>query len=384
MKIHSKAPGKVLWLGGYSVLEKPNTSLVTTVDAYVHAFIKPNRNGYVKIKAPQHSEIVTGNIDPISGAIQIMLPSELKLLKTSLEVATMYSRALGVNTHGFDIETKSDDQIAFKVIGPEKKIVKSGLGSSAAVTVASISAVLKYNQIDATKEEIHKLAQLAHSIATGKVGSGFDIAAATFGSISYSRYSPDLIVNFPKEYSGEDIVKIVKKKWDYNISKVELPSLFSPLIANFSGESAITTSMVGRVNEFKAKNPNKYGEIMGRIDIENQKAINTLKELINEEQQDLLLKFRDGFDKGRILTKELGKLSKVEIEPDDCTKLIERSVENGAFVSKLPGSGGKDSIAALCLNIQLLKKLKKFWTVTPGLEILDIRIINEGFIISVS
>lgn len=66
---------------------------------------------------------------------------------------------------------------------------KTGLGSSAALTVSLVGALLnwfKVVRIGCRKSEedrrlVHNLAQLAHCWAQGKVGSGFDVSAAVYG-----------------------------------------------------------------------------------------------------------------------------------------------------------------------------------------------------------
>ena len=39
----------------------------------------------------------------------------------------------------------------------------------------------------------HNLAQFVHCLAQGKVGSGFDVSAAAFGSQVYTRFDPKVI-----------------------------------------------------------------------------------------------------------------------------------------------------------------------------------------------
>lgn len=43
------------------------------------------------------------------------------------------------------------------------------------------------------KRLAHNLAQYVHCVAQGKVGSGFDVSAAVFGSHLYTRFSPEVI-----------------------------------------------------------------------------------------------------------------------------------------------------------------------------------------------
>ncbi|MDE1823112.1 MAG: hypothetical protein KGH50_02190, partial [Candidatus Micrarchaeota archaeon] len=88
--------------------------------------------------------------------------------------------------------------------------------------------------------------------------------------------------------------------------------------------------------------------------------------------------FKTSFNEGRFATKELGVESGVGIEDDYCTRLIEESCKNGAFVAKLPGAGGMDAIAALSIGGGE-KALRKFWGANKSLSVIDVRIGNSGF-----
>ncbi len=81
-------------------------------------------------------------------------------------------------------------------------VSKTGLGSSAALTVSVVGALYvacgaalaadptrasASRDADET-ETIHRLAQAAHCVAQGKVGSGFDVFTAVYGSCAYSRF----------------------------------------------------------------------------------------------------------------------------------------------------------------------------------------------------
>jgi ERG8-type phosphomevalonate kinase len=378
-EVSAKAPGKILWLGGYSVLERPNISFVTAVDAYVHAEAKSIDGNIIRINVPQLDKNISGSINVDTGVLSVEAPKEILLLKTSIEVALRYVSGKGVRLQGMQITTHNDQAFSYTITNG--KIAKSGLGSSAAVTVAAIAAILKAYELDKSENDaLHKLAQLAHSIATGKVGSGFDIAAAAHGTILYSRYSPDIVKGFPANYSNKDLLEIVEKKWDYEIEKFNMPDIFTLVFANFIDEGMITTAAIGSVSKFKEKNPDKYGELMKKINEENEKAIVALRSLdYREDVEKNVNQFRDAFNKGRILTKQLGVLSQVSIEDDDLTRLIEESVLNGACVAKLPGAGGRDSIAALCLDRDD-QKLIGFWNSKKSISVLNIKVINQGAI----
>lgn len=119
---------------------------------------------------------------------------------------------------------------------------KTGLGSSAALTTSLITSLLQYYgvvDLSASQERllvlsgadgsqqyavtqrmlIHNLAQVAHSLSQGKIGSGFDISAAVYGNRSvtlcffcydsmflgsqvYQRFSPhilDIVLSIQQE-----------------------------------------------------------------------------------------------------------------------------------------------------------------------------------------
>lgn len=84
--------------------------------------------------------------------------------------------------------------------GQKPEVAKTGLGSSAAMTTAVVAALLQYLGIvdlssnqDVDLDVVHMIAQTAHCIAQGKVGSGFDVSSAVYGSQRYVRFSPDVI-----------------------------------------------------------------------------------------------------------------------------------------------------------------------------------------------
>ena len=73
---------------------------------------------------------------------------------------------------------------------------KTGLGSSAALVTALSAAVAVHcgaAALPSDVDRLHQLAQLAHCLAQGKIGSGFDVASASFGSQRFVRFSPNLL-----------------------------------------------------------------------------------------------------------------------------------------------------------------------------------------------
>lgn len=104
----------------------------------------------------------------------------------------------------------------------------------------------------------HNAAQLAHCAAQGKVGSGFDVAAAAFGSQRYTRFKPDvlspLMASLVGEKDGEQqnstkLLPVLDPRsgvWDYRTEPFSLPPGTRLMLADVDAGSD-TPSLVGKV-----------------------------------------------------------------------------------------------------------------------------------------
>lgn len=113
------------------------------------------------------------------------------------------------------------------------EVAKTGLGSSAAMTTAVVAALLHYLGVvdlsDPCKEEkfgcsdldvIHMIAQTSHCLAQGKVGSGFDVSCAVYGSQRYVRFSPE-VLSFAQVHNEKFVVyKFSTKEGNFTDSQV--------------------------------------------------------------------------------------------------------------------------------------------------------------------
>ncbi len=349
------AHGKVLLLGGYSVLEMGNIGLVLATDAASHARITKREDNRVIINARGFGSI-EGSVNSIDAS-----NSKLAVAKAAVQTSLKYLDGIGCRLHGFELESWNDRQFSYNGF-------KSGLGSSAAATVAIVGATLGEFGIT-SKEIVHKLAQIAHSMANEKIGSGFDIASAVYGTIEYKRYSPSIIAKLGDSFNGIDIERVVSMQWDYSIRKVSIDKglLFS--MAKLSGGETGTVNMVKKVMEFKDASKDEYYELIRKINESNVNAISAM------EKNDIN-GFADAFEEGRQLTKELGIKSNADIEPDYCSSIIEESKKNGALVAKLPGAGGMDSIIAVCTGIDKKNSLESFWNSLESLHLMDVDILH--------
>ena len=353
------APGKIQWLGGYSVMERPNVSFNTGVDRRVYASAK--ESSMITLKSRQFNAEAQGVFDGESLVLNGDV-DKLSFVKAAAEAALRYLAFKNIVLKNFELETFSDAAFG---IG-----VKSGLGSSAAVTVAVAASLFEMHGLPAEKHgnELFKICQWAHARAQHKVGSGFDIAAACFGASSYVRHSPELLEKpFPQS---------VDEPWDYELAAIPLPPAFKVAVASLH-KSASTSEFVKKFVAWKEAKPHEYWEIMTQYNACNLFAITALKKMVSEYSEKNLAEFKKFFNYSQFMKKQIGIKSGADIESDDYTKLREESAENGAFVSCLPGAGGGDSIAAFCLSAEDKKRLESFWA-SKGLTVLNLNVSSEG------
>ncbi len=359
------------------MLERPNVSFVTGVDKRVWCQAHEIEEGHVHFDLPQFKTCASGKLEggkiKYSERVSDDGQKTLKFVVASIETCSRYFSFKGWGFKGVEIKSLSDPAFGFGAS-------KAGLGSSAAATVATVGALFELNgkAIAQNLPLVHRVSQFVHSTAQGKVGSGFDVTAACFGGCKYVRYSPALI---PLEEIGDErLAAVLDSEWNCVTEKIDLPNGFEIAMASFEGESTSTSEMVKLVNKFKAESPEEYSAIMGKINEANDAAIEAMRKInrkYNENPRDFLNllsaveadrgadhlfeEFYGAFRQGRLLTKQLGELSGAQIESDECFALIEESDKNGAFAAKLPGAGGGDAIAALCIGKQAKARLEEFW-----------------------
>jgi phosphomevalonate kinase len=112
------------------------------------------------------------------------------------------------------------------------------------------------------------LAQLCHCAAQGKIGSGFDVSAAVYGSHKYSRFSPEILtpllnekVSELKDISSKWLLKVlnaeilletIKKSWDNSVKRFTLPKGMTLILGDVN-QGSNTPNMVSKVLKWKAE-----------------------------------------------------------------------------------------------------------------------------------
>jgi len=301
---------------------------------------------------------------------------------------------------------------------------KTGMGSSAALVTSIVGALLQFfgasslPMIDGEMTETvgqenqeeglriaHNLAQICHCYAQGKVGSGFDVSSAVFGSHVYTRFSKGVINKFIEDVEVRnetlkdglslaetdssqlfELVTDIDKKWDCTVQPINLPEGLELLMADVCGGSE-SPSMARKILEWKKKN-RETGFLSGYYWKDLKRCNKKIASLLSDQYTKKpfcdglvrdgpliiasrtaeqwkkpmpstwhefdgsswdvamqLLDLRMAFLESRQNLKGMGTAAGVPVEPDSQTTLADATMKlPGVVAAGVPGAGGYDAL----------------------------------------
>ncbi len=228
---------------------------------------------------------------------------------------------------------------------------KSGLGSSAASTVAVVKSLFVASRLDlrSNRETMHKLSQYAYAAYAGKAESGFDIATCSYGkSIVYTRYLPgsfELPDRLVATEFSERLIQALTGTWrGLRARRARVPARFSVLFFNIEGARTSTTSNVSAVMGWKATHGREYASLIRAQGLHELAGIRSFQ---RGEDGELRTEIRAARETQRRL-QALVAAERADfdlIEPPVLTKLIEFGESlPGIVVGRCPGAGGWDGL----------------------------------------
>lgn len=222
------------------------------------------------------------------------------------------------------------------------------------------------------------MAQAAHCAAQGKIGSGFDVAAAVHGSHIYTRFSPSILEavgNAGTPGFEERLREVINSQWDTKVKKTRVPPMLRLVMGDVDCGSA-TPSMVKKVLTWRSSNPElanrrwdeihelnkglvgcfdrlhelweEKGEEWYTTNMRRYVFSSTNKDTMPEhDMEDVLSQLRAQIYGIRQKIREMGQFAGVEIEPDAQTKLLDAVQQTivGVLGGVVPGAGGYDAAA---------------------------------------
>jgi phosphomevalonate kinase len=339
-----KVPGKLMIAGEYAVLEPNQKAVVVAVNRYVTACIKLSTQNNLSL--PQLGlEDITWKISDERVQFNVS-DSRLSFIQNAISVASRFLQEKPVLLRPFELQIKSelDDPLSGQ---------KYGLGSSAAVVVAVISAILHLHsggKEPLALDEIFKLSAIGHLKTQGS-GSGADIAAAVYGGwLEYSAFSAKWILD--KLEQGEKLTEIVEEAWpNLFISPLTPPSMLQ-LVVGWTKAAAVTAPMIKSVQKFRENNLEVYKEFLRESSMSVARLLQSFE--INDCTEAI-----NSLSQNRKALLKLGENADITIETEKLKTLCSIGETFGS--SKPSGAGGGDCGIAFLNGDAETEKLFKAW-----------------------
>ena len=334
VKVVASAPGKVTLFGEHAIVYG-YPAIVTAIGRRVWVTAESRSDDAVVIAAldlrvPGVVVTYRGN-DVIIGTDYGKTLSAVAYLRKAIEITSEYLGARG----GVNLTVRSEMPVG------------AGLGTSAAVSVATIAAYSKVLGYELRRDEIARLGWEVEKAVQG-IASPMDTSIASFGGT----------IKIWKE--GEEFVRK-----ELNVSIEE------PLIIGYVERQHTTAEMVKAVKNLKEK----YGELVELI----MKAIGRLT---NEAERALLQ--GDVVRVGTLMNMNHGLLEALNVSTMKLSQIVYVARAAGALGAKLTGAGGGGAVIALASNdnaekVELAVKLHSSMTLrtTLGAPGVITRVLEE-------
>ncbi|EGW35423.1 uncharacterized protein SPAPADRAFT_132799 [Spathaspora passalidarum NRRL Y-27907] len=365
------APGKALLAGGYLVIDPIYNAYVTALSSRMHAIITPTTTStdrHIIIKSPQFVNgqweyTITTNLAPpkeINGNNNPFLEAVLFIVLAYIQPESTYDLNIDIYS---DPGYHTQENTTVKQLSKKKflyhsrainEVEKTGLGSSAGLVAVVTTALVSYFKPgqEADKDLLHNIAQIAHCYAQKKIGSGFDVAAAIYGSIIFRRFQPEIIdkVFHTLETNHDEFTSVLKStvesNWNFKHTPCSLPKGVRLLMGDIKGGSE-TPKLVSTVLAWKRAQPEESSVVYANLDGANN---NFITQLQNFNPQDLT-PLQSAIQQIRKGLQEMTEKSGAPIEPPAQTDLLDKcQLIDGCIGGVVPGAGGFDAISVLILE----------------------------------
>jgi len=285
----ASAPGKVILFGEHAVVYgKP--AIACAINKRAYAKVKKNSSGKINIKAGV---------------------SDLRYVKKSIEVAFEHFNV----GSGLDIEIASEMPSA------------SGLGSSAAVSIATIYAIAKEFKKEISRSELAKLGHRVEKEVQG-AASSTDTSTATFGGILF--------------------IEARQGKFE-RLAPVNLN-----LVIGDTGQEKSTKELVARVKERKERNK-VLDSVINCIGDITYKARDIILEIDRADSEKE--KKEKYIALGELMNINHGLLEALGVGTLRLAQLVHAARASGAAGAKITGAGGGGCMIALAPDDEKRKKI---------------------------
>lgn len=318
----ASAPGKLFIAGEYAVVTPGHPSILVALDQFITVSLE-EADTTGTIRSAQYGGLPIPWTREEDQLVIDQRENPFLYITEAVKVTERFIKESGIPLSYFHLSAKSElDNASGK---------KYGLGSSGAVTVATIKALLKFYAIDPEFELVYKLASLAH-LSVKSNGSFGDIAASTYGGwIAYACFDREWVMEKATELT---LTELLKTEWPQLMIRPLTPPANLRLVIGWTGSPASTTHLVDRVNDVRGGIDDFYKTFLGA----SKTCVNAM--IAAFEKGDLQA-IQAGIRENRLLLQQLTAHTGVVIETPPLTQLCDLAEKNlGA--AKSSGAGGGD------------------------------------------
>jgi len=343
----ASAPGKLVLVGEYAVLEgAPAIAAAIDVRARARVIAIPGTESvfFDALSGQAFYFIIEDGgprwIGEQPGANGAILEA---VISSCIERSTLLD-----DGPSFRVSMNTDDFFS-RVGGHWSKL---GVGSSAAVLVALVGALVTELNLAMAREDLLAVCHAAHRRFQHGLGSGTDVATAVHGGVVTVRRG-----------ASPDTVAATRCEWPNGLLAVPI----------WSGVSASTTELLSRFEQFKGERPDEYRRHLRRLKALSEQAcvawseqsvIDVLSAL--ESYDDALRAFDHDADIG------------ISTRPHD---RIRQLVEQHGAIYKTSGAGGGDFGLALTDSTDVMEAVRGACR-DGGYALLDKSFATDGLVIS--
>lgn len=350
--IEAQAPGKLVIAGEYAVLEGA-PGLAVAVDVRAEARISALPGSGNQLFLPDTGERFRFRWVPDSGPRwEGNSPGAFGL---PLEACAEILAVRGLWPRSSDLpacEVVLSTAAFHRTLGDGQR-VKLGLGSSAAIVVALTGALLRYAGGPAlSRQALIDICCEAHRRLQGGTGSGIDVATAVTGGT--------VAVDFSRPVGGGAS--------ELHANPVSWPRGLS-IVAVWSGHSASTPAMLGRLRIFRDRDATRFASHMERLGATAAQAVQAWR----AEDLGALFAAIAGYESG---LRRLDEAAAIGIFSPSHERLRAIALANGA-VYKPSGAGGGDFGIALTGSRDVEQRLRAAYG-AAGFGLLDAELRAPG------
>lgn len=401
-QVQASAPGKLYIAGEYAVVDG-SAAIVAAVNRYVTVKVDDENLPALSQEGRKYYGVIVSekeNYKPIfwtrssDGSIEILGDEKYAYVLAAMRVIDSYASecfAPNMDRKSYNLHISSE-------LDDAKSGRKYGLGSSAAITVATVRALCKWYGLKPDVPTICKLSLIASSMVK-KSGSGGDVAASSCGGwILYRAYDREWLESeLGLIKSGEsDFSKLLHKKWPRLEFKRINVSKTLKLLVGWTGSPASSAQLVSSVESSVESSVSSeiahsftYQDFCDQSEVCVQKLAQSLENFSLEKssleksslKESELNNISACFAQNRELLQKLSALTGTIIETPKLTRLIEDAIFAG-IPAKTSGAGGGDCAIALTTIYEKnrIESMKSAWE-NHGIMPLNIevaQIIDDG------